>query len=264
MVDAAAVKPHSRRRARLRPRFRVVLVEPEKEGNIGSIARAMRNFGLTDLRLVSPKTVVGDEAYRYARRGRGILDHAKIVKALPDALRGVDRIVGTTAIIGTSTRNVLRTAIDPAQLASRLADTAGSAALLFGRESSGLSNCELQQCNMIVTIPASEDYNVLNVATAASIIFYELFKVRSKSPLSLEPTRQSVERLRSIFASLADAADLPAHRKRLADRAFRNILAKSFVSKREVSLIMGVLRRTRDKKQPKPTKSTRKRRLVSH
>ena len=247
LSDPAPAKGKPSGVGKLGARFRVVLVEPEKEGNIGSIARSMRNFGLTDLCLVSPKTSVGDEAYRYATKGKQILEKARMVRRLSDALRGVDRVVGTTAIVGTSSRNVLRTAIDPAQLASRVAATTGSVALLFGRESTGLSNKELQQCDMIVSIPASEDYNVLNVATAASIVFYELHKLRQTRPWSLEPSQLSIDRLIAVFNQLADAADLPPHRKHLADRAFRNVLAKSIISRREVSLIMGVLRRIRDK-----------------
>lgn len=239
----------------LASRISVVLVEPEREGNIGSVARAMKNFGFTDLCMVSPKTPIGDEAYRFATHGKEVLREAKISKTLSDALAGADHVVGTTAIAGTSTRNLLRIAIDPTQLASRLAETTGSVALLFGRESSGLTNAELQRCDMIVTIPASKDYNVLNVATAASIVFYELFKIRSKRSCTLEPSRQAVELLASIFTELADAADIPSHRRRLADRAFRNVLAKSLISRREVSLIMGVLRRIRDKTEPRSTKS---------
>jgi tRNA/rRNA methyltransferase len=233
--------------ANIRTHFRVVLVEPEKEGNIGSIARSMRNFGLTDLCIVSPKTSVGDEAYRYATKGKEILRKARVVETLSDAVRGIDRIVGTTAIVGTSSRNILRLVVDPSELASRVAGTTGSVALLFGRESTGLSNRELQQCDIIVSIPGSEEYNVLNVAIAASIVFYELYKVRQMRPRSLEPSPLSIDRLVSIFNQLADVADLPSHRKRLADRAFRNVLAKSIISQREVSLIIGVLRRARDK-----------------
>jgi TrmH family RNA methyltransferase len=217
----------------------------------------MKNFGLTDLFLVSPKALVGEEAYRYATHGKEILENAKVVKTLAHALRGAKHVVGTTAIAGTSTRNLLRTAIAPEQLASRLAESRGFAALLFGRESSGLTNTELQECNLIVTIPASEDYGTLNIATAASIVFYELFKASSSGRSSrLEPSEQSIERLASVFSDLADAGDLPAHRKRLADRAFRNILAKSLISRREVSLIMGVLRRVRDRTRPEWKKRT--------
>jgi tRNA/rRNA methyltransferase len=233
--------------ANFRTHFRVVLVEPEKEGNIGSIARSMRNFGLTDLCIVSPKTSIGGEAYRYATKGKEILRKARIVKTLHDALSGIDRVVGTTAIVGTSSRNILRLVVDPSQLASRVAGTTGSVALLFGRESTGLSNRELQQCDIIVSIPSCEEYNVLNVAIAASIVFYELYKVRHMRRRSLEPSQLSIDRLVSIFNQLADIADLPSHRKRLADRAFRNVLAKSIISQREVSLIMGVLRKARDK-----------------
>ena len=250
LSDPAPVKSKASSPGKLPQRFRVVLVELEKEGNIGSIARSMRNFGLANLCLVSPKMPIGDEAYRYAKHGKEILEKARTVQRLSDALKGVDHVVGTTAIVGTSSRNILRTAIDPTQLASRLAGTTGSVALLFGRESTGLNNRELQQCNMIVSVPASDEYNVLNVATAASIVFYELHKVKQTRPRSLEPSQQSVERLAAIFTQLAYAADLPLHRRRLADRAFRNVLAKSIISRREVSLIMGVLRRIRDKTQP--------------
>lgn len=258
LSDSASAMVGSATGAELAPRVRVVLVEPEKEGNIGSVARSMKNFGLTDLSLVSPMTPIGDEAYRFATRGQKILENASTFATLAAALKGVDHVVGTTAIAGTSTRNLLRVAIEPAQLASRLAETRGSVALLFGRESSGLKNEELQRCSMIVTIPANEDYNVLNVATAASIVFYELFKVRYTRPSSLEPSPQSVERLASIFVDLADSADIPLHRKRLADRAFRNVLAKSVISRREVSLIMGVLRRIRDKAESLSAKSSKK------
>ncbi len=231
--------------------FRVVLVQPEKEGNIGSIARAMRNFGLIDLYLVLPQASIGDEAYRYATRGKEILQKARVVKNLSEALAGIDLVVGTTAIVSRSTTNLLRIALDPEQLTRRLVEATGSVALLFGRESSGLTNSELQQCDVVVNIPASEDYNVLNVATAASIVFYELFKLRPRVPSELEPSRESLELLARIFTELADTADLPSHRKRLAERAFRNVLAKSTISKREVSLIMGVLRRIRDQSKRK-------------
>ena len=225
----------------------MVLVQPEKDGNIGSIARSMRNFGLKDLCIVSPKAPVGDEAYRYATKGKEILRKARIVETLSEALRGIDLVVGTTAIVGTSSRNILRLVIDPSQLAARVEGTTHSVALLLGRESTGLSNKELQECDIIVSIPGSEEYNVLNVATAASIVFYELYKVRRMHSRSLEPSPVSIDRLVSIFNQLADVADLPSHKKRLANRAFRNVLAKSIISRREVSLIMGVLRKARDK-----------------
>jgi tRNA/rRNA methyltransferase len=261
MHDSTARVPPARSTG-LGLRLRVVLVEPEKAGNIGSIARSMKNFDLTDLRIVSPKAPITEEAYRYATRGREILEKAKIFKTLPEALKGARHVVGTTAIAGTSTRNLLRITMDPSQLALRLAETKGSVALLLGRESSGLTNAELEQCNVIVTIPASKDYNVLNVATAASILFYELFKIGSKNVSSLEPSRQAVERLASIFVDLAETVDTPPHRRRLADRAFRNILAKSVVSRREVSLIMGVLRRLRERTQS-PVGDAREKKVTS-
>ena len=223
-----------------------MLVYPEKEGNIGSIARSMKNFGLLDLCLVSPQVPIGDEAYRYSTRGREILEQARFFKALPEALHDADLVVGSTAIASRSTSNLLRITITPEELSRRLTETTGPVALLFGRESSGLTNSELRLCNIIVSVPACDDYNVLNVATAASIIFYELFKVKARAPSQLEPSKESLERLGRTFAELAILMDLPSHRSRLADRAFLNVLARSAISKREVSLIMGVFRRIRD------------------
>ena len=222
---------------------RVVLVEPESAGNIGAIARSMKNFGLSDLRIVNPKTPLSMEARAFAMHGFDVLRKAKKVKTLGQALRHVDLVVGTSAVIATSRANITRVPITPRELAQRISAFEGDVALVFGRESSGLSNEEMEYCDLIVTIPANRTYNVLNIASAASIIFYELFRtqtVRNGPPLASRIVKTHLE---AEFGRLVKRSGVQAHKRSLVQRSFRNVISRSFISRREASLLLGVLRR---------------------
>lgn len=223
---------------------RVILLEPEKAGNIGSVARAMKNFGLDNLWIVNPKTSLDSDAKAFAMHGLDVLNSARIVQKIPEALKRVDMVVGTSSVAATSASNLSRVSITPAEFADRLRAFKGNVAIVFGRESSGLSNVEVEACDFMVTIPASRDYNVLNIATAASIIFYEMFK-QSITRRSLELASEAAkERLILQFDRLVQACEVQRHRRRLAQRAFRNVISRSFISKREASLLLGVFRKT--------------------
>jgi len=225
---------------------KVVLLEPEKEGNIGGIARSMRNFDLRDLRIVNPKTTIGGDARAYSMRGLPILESAKIVDNLEEATEDADVVIGTSSVAARSSTNVSRMAITPKQLAERIASTSGTVAIVFGRESSGLTNQEVEACDFMVNIPASHDYNVLNVATAASIIFYEIFQKRTGVSLELA-SPVSKQRLLTQFDQLTQMSGVQLHRRRLAQRAFRNVISRSFISKREASLLLGIFRKATSK-----------------
>jgi tRNA/rRNA methyltransferase len=221
---------------------RVILLEPEKSGNIGAVARSMKNFNLSDLWIVKPKTRIDGEARAYAMRGLSILESVRIVASFEKALNDVDIVVGTSSVEARSSSNVSRVAITPRQLAERATSTKGTMAIVFGRESTGLTNQELEVCDFMVTIPASRDYNVLNVATAASIVFYELFHKAPVRHLDLAP-QSSKRRLLAQFDQLMGKCDLQPHKRRLAQRAFRNVISRSFISRREASLLVGVFRK---------------------
>lgn len=228
---------------------RVVLVEPEKSGNIGAIARSMKNFALSDLHIVNPKAELDGEARAYAMHGLVILESASIVASLDDALKDVDLTVGSSAIAARRPSNLIRVAITPEELADKISSSTGTVALLFGRESTGLSNQELARCDLIVTIPASQEYGALNVATAASIVFYEIFLKRiSKSPERQLASGPATQRLREQFGKLVQLSGLQPHRRRLAERAFRNVISRAFISKREASLLVGVFRKATSRK----------------
>ncbi len=221
---------------------RVVLLEPEKPGNIGAIARSMRNFDLNDLWIINPKTRLDGDARAFAMRGLQILESARVVQTFDEALDDIHVVVGTSSVRARSSSNLSRVAITPKQLAERVSSIKGSIAIVFGRESSGLTNQELDACDFMVTIPASQDYNVLNVATAASIMFYEIFhKTKSRQDeLASEPSKQ---RLLIQFDLLTRKCKMQTHRRKLAQRAFRNVISRSFISRREASLLVGVYRK---------------------
>ncbi len=225
---------------------RVVLVAPEHEGNVGAIARLMKNFGLSRLYLVNPQVKLENDAYTRAVHAGDVLAAAAIVDALDEALVGADWVIGTTAVVATKSSNLRRTAITLDELATRLPRQRGEAALLFGREGSGLSNRELDRCDVVVSIPSSPTYRALNVASAAAIVFYELWTAditnggRGYGDAADAAARQ---RLLALFTALAMKEGAPPHRRRLAVMAFKNIVSRAFISKREASLLTGVLRR---------------------
>ena len=221
---------------------RVILLEPEKPGNIGAVARSMKNFDLSDLWIVNPKTRIDGEARAYAMRGLNILESARITSSFEKALKDVDVVVGTSSVEARSPSNVSRLAITPRQLAERAGSTKGIIAIVFGRESTGLTNQELEACDFMVTIPASRDYNVLNVATAASIVFYELFH-KAPARTVLPASQSSKKRLLAQFDQLTVNCGMQPHKRRLARRALRNVISRSFISRREASLLVGVFRK---------------------
>ena len=226
---------------------RVVLVEPEKPGNIGAIARSMKNFALSDLWIVKPKTPITMEARAFAMHGFDVLRKAKRVKTLKQALRNLDIVVGTSAIIATSRTNITRVPMTPLELARRISAFQGNVGLVFGRESSGLSNEEMECCDLMVTIPANRAYNVLNIASAGSIIFYELFQTRTTCPGPPLASEVVKERLQMEFRRMVNRSGVQPHKRGLIQRSFRNVISRSFITSREASLLLGVFRRTSGK-----------------
>lgn len=159
---------------------RIVLVRPHFAGNLGSVARIMRNFGLSDLVLVAPYTFpTNPEARRLATHGEGVLDAARIVPDLGDALADCVFTLATSALTaGVIRRGMIGT---PAELMPRMlaAATGGPVAVVFGPEPHGLSNDEIGRCHGMVHVPVDPDYSSLNLAQAVAICAYELRKAWS-------------------------------------------------------------------------------------
>lgn len=152
--------------------IKVVLVGTTHTGNIGSVARAMKTMGLSQLCLVAPKTAPDGQAYALAAGASEILAAAKIFDTLEQAIADCALVIGSSARSRTLSWPMLSSRECGVQ-AVQQAPTA-PVALVFGRESNGLSNEELQLCNYHVCIDANPEYSSLNLAMAVQIICYEV------------------------------------------------------------------------------------------
>jgi len=225
-------------------RIRVVLVQPKYSGNIGSVARAMKNFGFSDLTLVSPLAKIDGLARMYAVRAQELLDQVNVVDTIEEAIRDSDLVVGTTARGAVSRSNLLRSSYTPREVARIVSRIASRAAFLFGREDMGLRNDELESCDIVLRIPSSRIYPTLNVSTAVAIILYELY-CTSTSGYVHRATSEAVSRIIFEADLLLGAAKYPPFRRKRAVRAIKNILGRSLPSPREASLLMGLFRKAR-------------------
>ncbi len=220
----------------------VVLVGPKNEGNVGAVARAMKNFGARRLVLVDP-CPIGEEARKRAVHGVDILDAARTVRSVDSALRGVDLVAGTTGIATASEKKFLRIALTPKEFAQRVAPMDGSLAILFGREDFGLLDAELARCDLLVSIPASPLYTVMNLSHAVVVVLYELFATRSGKDARRRASGPEKEVLHRAFSEIMEATDYPSHKRGRTRIMFRRLVGRAVPSKWEFHALMGVLTR---------------------
>ncbi len=152
--------------------IRIVLIQTSHPGNIGSAARAMKTMGLSELYLVNPKSFPDEQANTMSSNATDILENAVVVDSLLDALTDCRLVVGTSA---RHERSLAWDILEPRACAEQLVKQAQTAkvAVVFGRESSGLTNDELALCHHLVHIPTNPDYSSLNLASAVQIVSYE-------------------------------------------------------------------------------------------
>ncbi|MBC7182776.1 MAG: tRNA (cytosine(32)/uridine(32)-2'-O)-methyltransferase TrmJ [Marinobacter sp.] len=152
--------------------IRIVLVETSHSGNIGAVARAMKNMGLGNLWLVNPASFPDETSYARAAGASDVLDRAQVVTSLDEALADCVLVMGTSA----RGRKVPWPVCAPPEAAAAAAEHAelGPVAVVFGRENHGLSNEELQRCHYHIHIPSNPDYSSLNLAMAVQVMSYEL------------------------------------------------------------------------------------------
>ena len=161
---------------------RIVMMNTSHPGNIGAVARAMKNMGLAELCLVSPKSFPDIVAERRAAGAKDILANTRVVNTFDEAIEGCVSVIGTSA----RGRKIPWPVINPRDCAAKVREYAliptgsgepgheNKVAIVLGREDRGLSNDELQRCNYHVHIPTNPDYSSLNVAMALQVVAYEL------------------------------------------------------------------------------------------
>jgi tRNA/rRNA methyltransferase len=234
-------------------RCRIVLVETHYPGNLGATARVMRNFGVRDLVLVSP---IADRADRRARRmsthGESILDSARIVGELGEALADCALVAGTSARSGGLFRR--QTVGTPEQIMPLLAQvmrTERPVALVFGPEPSGLSNEITTRCHHLICITTTAEYPALNLAQAVGICLYELSKTwhGSTAEISSADEIATFEAQEHLYKQLQDALErihfLYGDKAASLMHAIRHLLGKARLSEMEVKLLLGLTRQIR-------------------
>jgi tRNA (cytidine32/uridine32-2'-O)-methyltransferase len=225
--------------------IRIVLIGTTHPGNIGAVARAMKNMCLQQLYLVQPKKYPSAEATDRASGADDLLQRAKVCDSLDEALQGCRMVVGASARL----RSVNWPQVDPKECAEQLLGESqhGDVALIFGRESSGLSNSELDRCHLLAHIPANQEYSSLNLSQAVQVLCYELHMASLGQKL-VEPEREDVataEELEGLFAHLEQAmVDIDFSDPRQSDklqRRLRRLFFRARPDQDEVNILRGIL-----------------------
>jgi len=228
--------------------IRIVLVHPTHPGNIGGAARAMKNMGLTNMRLVAPIRFPDAEASARATGAEDVLVAARVHPGLDQALEGCSLVMGTSA----RARSIAWPSLDPQACAEKLVKHAAPAALLFGRERTGLTNAELDRCHYMVSIPVNPDFPSLNLAGAVQIMAYEIFLAganavsapaqamgREDQPLASHEDLQSLyHHLEQVLVQIAFLD--PANPRKLMRRLMR-LFNRAQLDKNELNILRGIL-----------------------
>ena len=230
------------------PNLCVVLVEPSLPENIGAVARAMNNFGIPNLRLVNPCDLQNPAAQRTAAHSQSILQNALRFQSLQNAVSQSHFVIGATA----RPRNRFASPVPLPSLPAKLPSTPQNIALVFGRESSGLTNRELSCCHLLLTIPTNTQNPSLNLAQAVALTLYELSRNNPPNPKNQHQanqklaTSQDLENLKThLFAVLQQIRFLknPKQRQTLWQR-FSDLAARAQMQTADLRLIRGFLRKT--------------------
>lgn len=214
------------------------MVEPKGPVNVGHVARLVQNFGVEKLYLVNPQFDMS-VASIYASHASSVLDRA-VVTTLENVRKENELLVATTAVRGSKS-NVIRRAVAPERLHEILSKSKASS-LVFGRDTTGLNNREIEMCDVTTTIDANHSYRALNIGHAAAIILYVASRGSKKAR-----KRNQGRKAREIFAgnlrNLAEASKLPRHRTQNLFEASKRIAASSEMTDAQLNLLSGVFKK---------------------
>lgn len=223
----------------------VVLVEPYGARNIGSVARAMANFGISDLRLVAPATDhLQEESRQMAVKASVLLEQARIYPDLAAALADCHLAFGTTRRFGKYRSNLLHPE-EAAEQAVAGIET-GRVAMVFGREDKGLKTEELDLCQRLLTIPTLDQLPSMNLAQSAGICLYEFSRAcgraagKQRGPRKLASGAQLEEMYAHMRRSLLEVEYLDHQNPAHIMRVFRQIFGRAGIDEREVRVLRGL------------------------
>ena len=226
---------------------RVVLVEPSHPGNIGGAARAMKTMGLTDLALVNPGRYPDPQAEWRAAGAQDVLEATEVFDSVEAAIAEAQWVVGTSTRVRRIPWPLMKAEEAVAGIVERVGEQ--KIAVLFGRETSGLTNDELQKCHCHLVIPANPDYSSLNLAMAVQVVCYELYRQMEVSTVDTRQwdrapaTSAQLEGLIEHFERvLIDSEFLDPTNPGQTMTRLRRLLTRVTPDETEVQMLRGVLK----------------------
>lgn len=224
----------------------VVLHSPQDLVNVAVVIRAMKNFGFRDLRLISPVEFDIRRIEGIAHKTGDIVQRAKVYDDVETALADFNWVVGLTARGRTAKRN--HQFIDEAAREIAALDDAHNVAVLFGREDKGLTNRDLDRCHRTVTIPTAKGHSSMNLAQAATVTLYELFRALQSPPEAKRPrrdappaTREELEFLfRDAEAALHAIEFFKSRNEEAILRTVREIVHRGPIDAREAKMLRAI------------------------
>jgi tRNA/rRNA methyltransferase len=216
----------------------VTLVEPKGPVNVGHVARLVQNFGVEKLYLVEPKVDLSVAAV-YASHASDVLDRA-VVTTFGRVRRENELLVATTAIRASKKSNVIRMPVTPDRL-HEILSSSRSSSLVFGRDSTGLTNQEIKACDVTVTINTAQAYRSLNIGHAAAIVLY-LASEGGREKRAVQ-SRTAREIFAQSFYELAEASRIPKHKTRNIFEVGKRAAASSGLTDAQLNLFSGVFRK---------------------
>ena len=225
----------------------IVLVETSHPGNIGSVARAMKNMGLANLALINPKKFPHQEATALAGNATDVLDNVKIFTSIQEAVKN-SKVIYATSARDRAIEWPTLTAKEAAQETQELVTNEIQVSILFGREDRGLTNEELQLANKHLIIPAHPDYPVLNIAMSTQVICYELYQAAQNNSVESwqdfpEYTSEELNNLIEHFNETVEALELvdPKNPKQIMTRMER-MFRRLYPDQMEGNFLRGFLK----------------------
>lgn len=225
--------------------IRIVLVETSHPGNIGAIARAMKNMGLSQLVLVNPKEFPSSVASARASSAADVLNSARVVSSLDDALEGTKVVFGASARL----RKVAWPQVDVRETAAIAIENAAEAevALVFGREDSGLTNAEMDKCHYLAHIPSNPMYSSLNISQAVQVFSYECLmatnikSVHAKKDRSKLANTEQMEGFYShLLTTLQDIEFIDPDKNARFMRRMRRMFNRAELDVKEIDILRGI------------------------
>ncbi|AAM01734.1 TPA: RNA methyltransferase [Methanopyrus kandleri] len=221
---------------------RVVLVEPKYDGNIGHVARVMKNFGVKELFLVRPRSELGEVAIARAMHALDLLENAVIVNTLEEAIEDVEAAIATTAVLAsTPARNPMM----PWEVREAFSDYE-KIAVVFGPEDRGLRTWEVELCDATLHIPTSEEYRSMNLSHSVAVVLYELKKMEYvPERYGRAATKREKEVLVKSLDDLMKALNFDSTRRENVCTTFRRFLARARCTDKEIKALLWIFEKAK-------------------